>query len=358
MSLDLLPIPEVPGLFVDAALTDKGSNLLFMSVWGRDTVCQEFLARLSLPVSEGGLDRFQVGDDSNARFIQTGNPERLGKKSCRADQTIFGSLAQLWLYDQLTERPDKANRRGYLLYPAGEDRQIVDNRLWQLIKETCHLPLLDHWREPFIELCRRQSFLTHLDGLGVNAWLVELGSSDLEPEVTTLIRAGRLTLEPGDQEAAAAWNEIAQVAELMEQAKAELDSDPDPLFGNVIYRYTREQAIADGMLIDVSEVAREAGFKCPVAVTDGVWNQCVAWSDEDTQRQYHQDESGRLWDVVWMAFMAIRQHRGPEQQLMYQLLCLPRDGESMEAVETSLKLMTGPGDHGEQVITILLPDED
>jgi len=339
MSFDLLPIPEVPGLFVDAALTDGGSNLLFMSVWGRDTVCQEFLARLSLSVGEGGLDRFQVGDDSNARFIQVGNPERLGKKSCRADQTIFGSLAQIWLYDRLTERPDKANRRGYLLYPAGEGSQVVDDRLWQLIKETCHLPLLDHWREPFIELCRRHSFLTHLEGLGVNAWLVDLGSNNLELEVSALIQSGRLTLDPGK--------------EAVKPVPA-----PDPLFGDVISRYTREQAIADGVLVDVSEVAREAGFRCPVAVTEGVWKQCIAWSDEDTQQQRYQDESGRLWDVVWMAFMAIRRHRGPVQQLVYQLLCLPRDGESTEAVETSLKLVTGPGDHGEQVITILLPDED
>jgi len=346
MSLNLLPIPEVPGLFVDAALTDKGSNLLFLSVWGRDTVCQEFLARLSLSVSEGGLDRFQVGGDATARFIQIGNPERLGKRTCRADQTIFGSLAQLWLYDQFTERPDKANRRGYLLYQAAEDPQVVDKRLWQLIRETCHLPLLDHWQAPFIELCRRRDWLTHLDGLGVNAWLVELGNSDLEAEVTALIRAGRLALEPGDQ------------ADMGDISAPATTPRPDPVFGEVIYSYSRRQAIEDGVLVDVTNTAGEAGFKCPVALTRGAWEQCVAWSDEDTQRQYHQDESGRLWDVVWMALNAIRRHRGSEPELMYRLLCLPRDGVSTEAVETSLKLVTGPGDHGEQVITIMLPGED
>jgi type I site-specific restriction endonuclease len=34
----------------------------------------------------------------------------------------------------------------------------------------------------------------------------------------------------------------------------------------IIYSYTRKQAIADGVLIDVTELAKEAGFKCPVAL--------------------------------------------------------------------------------------------
>jgi len=334
----LSPIPEVPGLFVDALLTDKGNNLLFLSVWGRDTVCQEFLARLSLSVNEGGLDRFQAGSD----FVQIGNPDRLGKKSCRVAQTIFGDMAQIWLYDRIAERPDKANRRGYLLHHAGEDPKVVNGRLWQLVKEICHLPLLDHWREPFTSLCRRKGWLTHLVGLGVDAWLVELSSSDLEPEVTALIQGGHLALESGEQ---------------ADPGKPP-STDPRTLFGEVIYSYTREQAIADGTLVDVTETAREAGFRCSVAVTRSVWEQCVAWSDEDTRQQYHQDESGRLWDVLWMAFMAIRQHSGSAQELLYRLFCLPQDGRSTEPVETTLKMVTGPGDAGEQVITIMLPDED
>jgi len=36
---------------------------------------------------------------------------------------------------------------------------------------------------------------------------------------------------------------------------------------NVIYSYTRAQAIEDGMFVDVTETAKEAGFKYPVAIT-------------------------------------------------------------------------------------------
>jgi len=129
------------------------------------------------------------------------------------------------------------------------------------------------------------------------------------------------------------------------------------LFGEVIYSYTRAQAIEDGVLVDVSETAREAGFRWPVAITSAAWADFVAWSEEDDQRQVYQDESGRLWDVLWMAFVAIRSANGGTQ-MEYQLYRVPRDGKSVEAQLTSLKLVCGPGDNGEPVITIMLPRED
>ncbi|HSH28974.1 MAG TPA: DUF6573 family protein [Thiohalobacter sp.] len=129
------------------------------------------------------------------------------------------------------------------------------------------------------------------------------------------------------------------------------------LFGGEIYRYTRAQAIQDGVLIDITETAREVGFRWPTAITAAAWADCVAWSEEDTRRQVYQDASGRLWDVVWMALNAIR-HRPLGNQLEYSLYRVPRDGHSTEAEPTRLKLVVGPGDDGEPVITILLPGED
>jgi hypothetical protein len=43
------------------------------------------------------------------------------------------------------------------------------------------------------------------------------------------------------------------------------------VFGDIISSYSRTRAIEDGQLIDVSEVAREAGFKWPTVVTAAVW---------------------------------------------------------------------------------------
>ncbi len=130
------------------------------------------------------------------------------------------------------------------------------------------------------------------------------------------------------------------------------------LFGEVIFTYTRAQAIADGVLVDVTETAREAGFNWPVALTQAAWEDCVAWNDRDSDIQgVHQDQDGRLWDVLWMAHMAIRGRPG-QDRLLYPLHRVPRDGMSSDAVETVLKIVAGPGDQGEPVVTIMLPEED
>lgn len=132
----------------------------------------------------------------------------------------------------------------------------------------------------------------------------------------------------------------------------------DELFGEVIYAYTRAQAVEDGVLVDVSETAREAGFRWPVALTRAAWADCVAWTEDDSHRQVCQDESGRLWDVLWMAFNAIRGTATDEPQILYEFYRVPRDGKSIRARRTKLKLVAGPGDAGEPVMTIMLPEED
>jgi len=69
-----------------------------------------------------------------------------------------------------------------------------------------------------------------------------------------------------------------------------------PFFGEVISVYTRAQALADGVLIDAGPMAREVGFRWPVAITAGAWADCVTWDAADSERQTPQDQSGRLWD--------------------------------------------------------------
>ena len=50
------------------------------------------------------------------------------------------------------------------------------------------------------------------------------------------------------------------------------------IFGDNIFTYSRAMAISDGVLIDISTIAKEAGFKVPVAVTEGLYN---SWIEPD-----------------------------------------------------------------------------
>jgi len=129
------------------------------------------------------------------------------------------------------------------------------------------------------------------------------------------------------------------------------------IFGEPVSIYSRAQALEDGALIDVSHVAAEAGFRVPVAMTRAVWGDCVEWTDEDSRRQTYQDEDGRLWDVLWMAFLAARRSGGSDR-VGFQLYRVPRGGRGMRPRLVSLEMVIGPGDSGEPVITIMQPGED
>ncbi|WP_199836935.1 MULTISPECIES: hypothetical protein [unclassified Streptomyces] len=59
-----------------------------------------------------------------------------------------------------------------------------------------------------------------------------------------------------------------------------------------------------------------------------------------------------------MTRYAIRRSDGDGSSCTVELYRVPRDGESHESEQTRLLATCGPGDGGEPVITISLPDED
>ena len=61
-----------------------------------------------------------------------------------------------------------------------------------------------------------------------------------------------------------------------------------------------------------------------------------------------------MWDVIFMAFQAISLSREAGDRLLFRFYRVPRDGHSTDAELTTLKLIVGPGDGGEPVMTILL----
>lgn len=126
------------------------------------------------------------------------------------------------------------------------------------------------------------------------------------------------------------------------------------LFGEPIHVHTRAQLIADGDLIDVSETAKEAGFKFPVAVSAAVWGEYIEPSKTDSKR-WGQDVQGRLWDTLWMLFVAIKSSKGNGgQRTDYEV----RFRIKGQLRRIQLYAIIGPGDHGEGVITIMKPGED
>jgi hypothetical protein len=125
----------------------------------------------------------------------------------------------------------------------------------------------------------------------------------------------------------------------------------EELFGEVISRYSREQAIEDGVLVDVSETGREAGITFPLALTAAVWGRYVV-VPEGVRLQ---DEAGRLWDIVWMLSVAIKRGRLTGDVGTFEMV-VRNDNRNPKPV--TLKAVCGPGDEAEPTITVMLVVED
>jgi hypothetical protein len=117
------------------------------------------------------------------------------------------------------------------------------------------------------------------------------------------------------------------------------------------WSYSRAQAIDDGILIDVSESARAAGFRYPVAMTAGAWGECVAVP----KGAAGQDEAGRLWDVLMVLRYAIRAGGANTDRVSFRVSVT---GERNQRRDVELVSVCGPGDDAAPVITIMLPSED
>ena len=136
------------------------------------------------------------------------------------------------------------------------------------------------------------------------------------------------------------------------------EADNPTALAPVIDAYTRAQAIEDGILVDVSETAREAGFKIPVAVTRAVWDRLVALPDG---YQGFQDERGRLWDVIWMARHYARRASNRDRVRMCVLVRDIRKDlrDSNRPPRKHFPIVAiGAGDEGQAAITIMFHEDD
>ncbi len=114
---------------------------------------------------------------------------------------------------------------------------------------------------------------------------------------------------------------------------------------DLIYSYTREQALADGVLVDLTERAHRAGIKYPTACTASVCALIDCIPDSDTDELAGIVRDVRAEAVLREMLAAIHQARGT-------------DRVTFEALGAALWAQCGPGDTAAPVITIMRQGED
>jgi hypothetical protein len=134
------------------------------------------------------------------------------------------------------------------------------------------------------------------------------------------------------------------------QAPALPATSSDPVrefFGEPIHCYTRAQALADGVLVDVTPST--AGiFRVPVALTRSLWD--VTQDIEDSP-VWDQAIAIRIREILQAAAELSRSRRGTDR-LAFPLL-LQTKTQGLKQYE--LLAISGPGDAGEHVVTIGFP---
>ena len=116
------------------------------------------------------------------------------------------------------------------------------------------------------------------------------------------------------------------------------------------------QALADGVLVDISQMAREAGFKFPTAITVDLHARITP---NEREKALGQSYEGRLWDVVFLASFTARRvgmaDRGSFEVSLFEAEVAPLHRTHRSTL--MLWIVVGPGDQGEPVITIGFPED-
>ena len=124
---------------------------------------------------------------------------------------------------------------------------------------------------------------------------------------------------------------------------------------DVIYSYSRADALNDGELVDVTEWASHekgffGGFYVPVAFTRALYNTL---EDIPEPEKESQDLRGRAHDVLFLAAAALRGAREiQESDATFEVIVATKENP-LRLLE--LYVIAAPGDNGEPVVTIGYP---
>ena len=130
-------------------------------------------------------------------------------------------------------------------------------------------------------------------------------------------------------------------------------ADRENFFGGVIYAYSRSQAVADGVQVDVTKTAQEAGIKFPMFLTRAVFDNYVAVPPDVSG----QDEAGRLWDLIWMTRFAILRSHGHTDRLPVALY-VRNDNHRAKLVKLIATCSALDIDDPQPALTLMMTDED
>lgn len=114
--------------------------------------------------------------------------------------------------------------------------------------------------------------------------------------------------------------------------------------------YTRRQAVDAGVLVDLTPMSEQLEINFPVAATYLVWSRLFVPTNE---QESYWDSEARLWVALDELKKALG-FLGAIQRPVFRSVLAVATGTNTCLV----KVLCGPGDNEEPVITLMLPEED
>ncbi|MHB8880408.1 MAG: DUF6573 family protein [Thermodesulfovibrionales bacterium] len=165
---------------------------------------------------------------------------------------------------------------------------------------------------------------------------------------------------PGDDQvedilASATPHELAMASLILGRPFKKETNDKDSLFSedDMIFSYTRKQAIEDGVLVDVTYLATQEGYIYPVAMTRTLFEKYIR--PDSTAEKGGETVMGRLHDVLTVLRVTAKRVEHADPAIVFFMVKFSMHGRPRTV---KLKSICGPGDTLEPVVTIMFPDED
>ena len=121
---------------------------------------------------------------------------------------------------------------------------------------------------------------------------------------------------------------------------------------DIIYSYTRAQAIDDGQLVEINaQMLKEAGVRLPSAMTFALFETL---NPKEDAKKIGQDLAGRIWDMLHLFRFSVR-NAADDSEIRFKFYI---QKSATRKVLQEVKAVLGPDDNGQPCITFMLPNED
>ena len=227
----LYKVIELADLFVDACLRNESGELMFLSVYGRDTAIQQFKASMQLKPNSGGISNFSLRNCNEKaetpHTVHVGNPDRFEVYSGRFPKdNLFGNLTHLWIYDPVLIKPCKATKSGWVMlnqpWGSAEVSNQVLSGVWSLYKTLSPVPLLDDWQAAIMhsnnEICVTWMTATNYPPLGKISAAKLVIDAEFTEIISGMVKSGLIGID-GQQMGANLVNQRSIVKDMQELDK-------------------------------------------------------------------------------------------------------------------------------------------